>query len=207
MATVSELVDKGDIPEERKNDVKRVLHDLGYAASRAVGKAFSKTTEKHMTAAGMRIADANAIMAEVESLQGKRSPPYSPFGPQADAKKSKTGPSFHSSSLQAEILEALRVFHSDESPHFVASDTSFSKLKGALQDAGWQVDLTGVVPAHPQCMKMPRPAQFQWGAHESMHRCPGIACRVLQLAQGRLWLHPPRPTQDRRCVCVGGGQA
>ena len=50
-----------------------------------------------------------------------------------------SGPSFHSSSLQAEILEALRVFHSDESLHFVASDTSFSKLRGALQDAGWQV--------------------------------------------------------------------
>ena len=28
MATVSELVDEGDIPEERKADVKRVLHDL-----------------------------------------------------------------------------------------------------------------------------------------------------------------------------------
>ena len=38
MATVSELVDKGDIPEERNNDVKKVLHDLGYEASIAVGK-------------------------------------------------------------------------------------------------------------------------------------------------------------------------
>ena len=44
MATVSELVDKGDIPEARKDDVKRVLHDLGYEASRAVGKAFLKIT-------------------------------------------------------------------------------------------------------------------------------------------------------------------
>ena len=33
MTTVSELVDKGDIPEERKDNVKRVLHDLGYAAA------------------------------------------------------------------------------------------------------------------------------------------------------------------------------
>ena len=70
MATVSELVDKGDIPEERKNDVKRVLHDLGYEASGAVGKAFLKITEKQMTDAGMSIADANAILAEVEPVQG-----------------------------------------------------------------------------------------------------------------------------------------
>ena len=70
MATVSELVDKGDIPEERKEDVKRVLHDLGYEASRAVGKAFLKITEKQMTDAGMSIADANAILAEVEPVQG-----------------------------------------------------------------------------------------------------------------------------------------
>ncbi len=70
MTTVSELVDKGDIPEERKDNVKKVLHDLGYAASRAVGKAFLKITEKHMTDAGMSIADANAILAELEPLQG-----------------------------------------------------------------------------------------------------------------------------------------
>ena len=70
MATVSELVDKGDIPKERKNGVKRVLHDLGYEASRAVGKAFLRITEKQMTDAGMSIADANAILAEVEPIQG-----------------------------------------------------------------------------------------------------------------------------------------
>ncbi len=70
MATVSELVDKGDIPEERKDDVKKVLHDLGYAANRAVGKAFLKITKKDMTDAGMSIADANAILAEVEPDQG-----------------------------------------------------------------------------------------------------------------------------------------
>ena len=40
MTTISELVDQGDIPDERKDNVKRVLHDLGYAASRAVGKTF-----------------------------------------------------------------------------------------------------------------------------------------------------------------------
>ncbi|KAL0026248.1 hypothetical protein WJX77_005732 [Trebouxia sp. C0004] len=74
MTTVSELVDKGDIPEERKDDVKRVLHDLGYAASRAVGKAFLKITEIQMTDAGMCIADANAILAEVEPLQGDGQP-------------------------------------------------------------------------------------------------------------------------------------
>ena len=70
MTTVSELVDKGDIPEERKDNVKKVLHGLGYAASRAVSKAFLRITEKHMTDAGMTIADANAILAEVESFQG-----------------------------------------------------------------------------------------------------------------------------------------
>ena len=70
MTTVSELVDKGDVPEERKEHVKSVLQDLGYAAGRAVGKAFFKITEKHMTDGGMSIADANAILAEVDSLQG-----------------------------------------------------------------------------------------------------------------------------------------
>ena len=70
MTTVSELVDKGDIPEERKEHVKSFLQDLGYAAGRAVGKAFLKITEKHMTDAGMSIADANAILAEVDSMQG-----------------------------------------------------------------------------------------------------------------------------------------
>ncbi|KAL3138695.1 hypothetical protein ABBQ32_006449 [Trebouxia sp. C0010 RCD-2024] len=69
MTTVGELVDKGDIPEERKDSVKKVLHDLGYGASRAVGKAFLKITKKDMTDAGMSIADANAILAEVEPLQ------------------------------------------------------------------------------------------------------------------------------------------
>ena len=70
MATTSELVDKSDIPEERKDNVKRILHDLGYGASRAVGKAFSKIIKKDMTDAGMSIADANAILAEVEPAQG-----------------------------------------------------------------------------------------------------------------------------------------
>ena len=69
MTTVSELVDKGDIPEERKDNVKKVLDNLGYAASRAVGKAFLKITKTDMTDARMSIAGANAILAEVESLQ------------------------------------------------------------------------------------------------------------------------------------------
>ena len=70
MTTVSELVDKGDIPEDRKEHVKKVLCNLGYMASRAVGKAFLKITEQQMIHAGMSIADANAILAEVELLQG-----------------------------------------------------------------------------------------------------------------------------------------
>lgn len=70
MATIGELVDQGDIPEERKDNVKKVLHDLGYAANRPVGKAFLKITKKDMTDAGMSIADANAILAEVESISG-----------------------------------------------------------------------------------------------------------------------------------------
>ena len=69
MTTVSELVDKGDVPEERKKHVKDLLHSLGYAAGSAGGKAFLKIT-KDMTDAGMSIADANAILAEVEPLQG-----------------------------------------------------------------------------------------------------------------------------------------
>ncbi|DBA86104.1 TPA: hypothetical protein ACH3X1_005623 [Trebouxia sp. C0004] len=70
MATISELVDKGDIPEERKDGVKKLLHDLGYATSRTVGKAFLTITKKDMTDAGMSIADANAILAELELLRG-----------------------------------------------------------------------------------------------------------------------------------------
>lgn len=43
-----------------------------------------------------------------------------------------SGPDTHSSSLQAEILEALRVFHSNdqESLHFVAPDTSLQQTEG-----------------------------------------------------------------------------
>lgn len=71
MTTVGELVDKADIPDERKDDVKTVLHDLGYEATRVVGKAFLKIAKSDMTDAGMSIADANAILAEVEPLQGR----------------------------------------------------------------------------------------------------------------------------------------
>lgn len=70
MTTVSELVDQGDIPEERKDHVKKALRDLGYAPNRAVGKALLKISEKHMTDAGMSVVDANAVLAEVEPLQG-----------------------------------------------------------------------------------------------------------------------------------------
>ncbi len=70
MTTTGELVDKGDIPEERKDHVKKVLDDMGCAASRAVSKAFQKITKKDMTDAGTCIADANAILAEVEPPQG-----------------------------------------------------------------------------------------------------------------------------------------
>ncbi len=70
MTTVSGLVDKGDILEECKDNVLEILHHLGYPASRAVGKAFLRITKEDMTGAGMSIADANAILAEVEPLQG-----------------------------------------------------------------------------------------------------------------------------------------
>lgn len=70
VVTISEFVGKSDIPEERKDNVKKILHDLGYAASREVGSAFLKITEKHMTDAGIKFADANAILAELEPVQG-----------------------------------------------------------------------------------------------------------------------------------------
>lgn len=70
MVTISELVNEGDIPPERKDLVKKLLSDLGYAASRSVDKVFLKITEEQMTGVGLTIADANAILAEVESLQG-----------------------------------------------------------------------------------------------------------------------------------------
>ncbi|KAL0047698.1 hypothetical protein WJX82_009730 [Trebouxia sp. C0006] len=49
MTTVSGLVDKGDILEERKDNVLEILHHLGYPASRAVGKAFLRITKEDMT--------------------------------------------------------------------------------------------------------------------------------------------------------------
>ena len=70
MTTVSELVDKGDIPEERKGNVKNILHRLGFAASRAVCKAFLNITEEHMTDVGVSIADAIAILAELGPHKG-----------------------------------------------------------------------------------------------------------------------------------------
>jgi len=70
MTTVSELVDKGDLPEERKEHVKNGLRNLGYAASSLVGKAFMRISKQDMTDVGMSIADANVILAEVESLHG-----------------------------------------------------------------------------------------------------------------------------------------
>ena len=70
MATIGELVDQGDIPEERKDSVKKVLHDLGYAGSRAAGLAFMAITKKDMTDAGMCIADANAMMVQVMPFPG-----------------------------------------------------------------------------------------------------------------------------------------
>ena len=47
MATIGELVDQGDILEERKDNVKKVLHDLGYAASRAVGNSLGRVSVAH----------------------------------------------------------------------------------------------------------------------------------------------------------------
>ena len=65
MPTISELVDKSDIREQGKDNVKRILQDLGYELEDAVGKAFLKITEKHMTDAGMSIAHANAVLADL----------------------------------------------------------------------------------------------------------------------------------------------
>ena len=70
MTTVSEVVDKGNIPEECKEHVKSDLRDLGFAASSIVGKAFMRITKQDMTDVGMSIADANDILAEVESMHG-----------------------------------------------------------------------------------------------------------------------------------------
>ena len=70
MATIGKLVDKSDIPEERKDSVKKVLHDLGYAASRPIGKAFVTITKMDMTDAGMCIADAHGILAEMVPTPG-----------------------------------------------------------------------------------------------------------------------------------------
>ena len=70
MPTISELVDKSDMRVQAKDDVRRILHQLGYELDDAVGKAFLKITKGDMTDAGMSVAHANAILAEVEPLQG-----------------------------------------------------------------------------------------------------------------------------------------
>lgn len=46
VTTISELVDKGDIREERKDHVKKVLDDMGSAASRAVSKASRRSQKR-----------------------------------------------------------------------------------------------------------------------------------------------------------------
>ncbi|KAL0043914.1 hypothetical protein WJX82_004607 [Trebouxia sp. C0006] len=78
MPTISELVDKSDIRVQGKDNVKRILHQLGYELEDAVGKAFLKITKKDMTDAGMSIAHANAILAEVEPVQGSPQRAYEP---------------------------------------------------------------------------------------------------------------------------------
>ena len=70
MPTISELVDKSDILVQGKDNVNRILHQLGYELEDAVGKAFFMIAKKDMTDAGMSIAHADAILAEVEPLQG-----------------------------------------------------------------------------------------------------------------------------------------
>ena len=49
MITVGQLVDSADLPHERKEPVKQVLLQLGFPASRTVGKAFRSLNEKHLT--------------------------------------------------------------------------------------------------------------------------------------------------------------
>ena len=68
MPTISELVDKSDIRVQGKDNVKGILYQLGYELEDAVGKAFLKITKKDMTDAGMSVAYANAILAEVEPV-------------------------------------------------------------------------------------------------------------------------------------------
>ncbi len=46
MTAVGELVNKSDIPEERKDHVKKVLDDMGYAASRAVKRRSTKSQNR-----------------------------------------------------------------------------------------------------------------------------------------------------------------
>ena len=46
MTTVTELVGKGDIPEERKDNVKKFCITWDMQQSRAVGKAFLKIMKK-----------------------------------------------------------------------------------------------------------------------------------------------------------------
>ena len=70
MPTISELMDNSDMHVQGKDNVRRILHQLGYELDYAVGKAFLKITKEDMTDAGMSVAHAIAILAEVEPLHG-----------------------------------------------------------------------------------------------------------------------------------------
>lgn len=76
MTTLGELLVRADIPQERKEYVKNVLHSLGHAADNTVGKACLSTTKQDMMDAGMSSADARAMFAEMEPLQGARPWPF-----------------------------------------------------------------------------------------------------------------------------------
>lgn len=67
MLTISELVDASDICVQDKDNVKMILHQLGYHPEDAVGKAFWMIAKKDMTDAGMNVAHANALLAKTDN--------------------------------------------------------------------------------------------------------------------------------------------
>ncbi len=70
MVLVGQLVDNADLPQERKEAVKKALLQLGFSASSSTDKAFRSLSEKQLTEQGLSIADANAILAELASMSG-----------------------------------------------------------------------------------------------------------------------------------------
>ncbi|DBA80760.1 TPA: hypothetical protein ACH3X1_007986 [Trebouxia sp. C0004] len=65
---VGQLVDNADLPQERKEPVKKDVLHLKFSASSSTDKAFCSLIEKQLTEQGLSVADSNALLAELASM-------------------------------------------------------------------------------------------------------------------------------------------